>query len=164
MKKLILIRHANSENSSETGKDIDRKLTSEGMKNASLVGKYLKDEGVLPQAIISSNAQRALLTAELVASQLEFPIENVMIEGNLYEVSVRGFYDFLSRQNDNLDTLLVIGHNPAITYVADYLCNQEVNGMSPASVVQINFQVQSWSDLIKGEGEFINYYDLPSNY
>jgi len=48
MKKLFLIRHAQAEKFSESSKDIDRKLTSEGMKIASLLGKYLMDEGIKP--------------------------------------------------------------------------------------------------------------------
>lgn len=162
MKKLLLIRHAQTENSSESGRDIDRKLTSEGMKKASLVGKHLKDEGIKPQAIIASSAQRALLTAELVALQLDFPMEDIQVAKDLYQVSVRGFFNYLSRLNKAFETIIIIGHNPAITYLADYLCEQELGTMSPASVVQINFSIASWSDLLKGQGEFINYYDLPS--
>ncbi len=164
MKKLILVRHAHTENSSDTGKDIDRKLTSEGMKNASLVGKYLKDEDIKPQALVCSNAQRALLTAELVASQLKFELDNIEVIEDLYEISVRGFFDLLSRMDNSWQTLLIVAHNPAITYLADYLCDHEINGMSPASIVQINFEIDSWSGLVKGQGEFIGYYDFPSNY
>ena len=134
------------------------------MKNASLIGKYLKDEGVTPQAIITSCAQRAQLTAELVATQLEYPIDNITVSEDLYEVSVRGFINFLTQQPDSYSTLFIVGHNPAITYSADYLSDQEVNGMSPASFVQINFEIDSWQELIKGQGEFINYYDLPDGY
>lgn len=164
MKKLFLIRHAHTENSSETGQDIDRKLTSEGMKNASLIGKYLKEEGVTPQAIVTSPAQRAQLTAELVATQLEYPIDKVVVSEDLYEVSVRGFINFLTQQPNHRNTLFIVGHNPAITYTADYLSDQEINGMSPASFVQINFEIDSWNELVKGQGEFINYYDLPDGY
>jgi len=161
MKKLFLVRHSNTEKYSETNRDIDRKLTSEGMKIASLLGKYLKDEGVIPDAIISSSAQRAQLTAELAATQLGFDIDNLQIVESLYEASIRGFVEFLKNLYQSYNTVLVVGHNPTITYVADFLSNVEISGMSPGAVVQINFELDSWGLLDKGLGQFINYYDLP---
>ena len=143
MKKLLLIRHAHAEKFSESNKDIDRKLTSEGMKVASLLGKYLKDEGIEPDLIISSFAQRAQLTSELVATQVDFEIEDIQCLDGLYEASVRGFVDFLSQLDNNSNVVFIVGHNPAITYAADYLCDSEVSGMSSGAVVQINFKFQT---------------------
>jgi len=161
MKKLFLIRHAQAEKYSESDQDIDRKLTSEGMKIASLLGKYLMDEGIKPDVIISSMAQRAQLTAELVASQVGYDLADIKCVEGLYEASVRGFVDLLSQLDDGNNLVFTVGHNPTITYVADYLCDTEVNGMSPGAVIQINFVQDSWSAISKGLGEFINYYDLP---
>ncbi len=161
MKNLLLIRHAQAEKFSETNKDIDRKLTSEGMKIASLLGKYLKDEGINPDMIISSMAQRSQLTAELVASQLDYELDDIQCVEGLYEASVRELVNLLSQLDNGNSVVLIIGHNPAVTYAADYLCDAEVSGMSPGAVVQINFAIESWADLSKGLGEFINYYDLP---
>jgi phosphohistidine phosphatase len=131
------------------------------MKVASLLGKYLKDEGVIADALICSNAQRAQLTAELLANQLEFNIDQIQINERLYEASIREFVDFLSKLYNNYNSVLIVGHNPTITHVADFLSNTEINGMSPGAVVQINFDVESWDLISKGLGEFINYYDIP---
>jgi len=162
MKKLILIRHAHTENSSDSGKDVDRKLTSEGMKNASLLGKYLKDEDIQIHALISSGAARAQLTAELISGPLGYDLEQIIVEDTLYEISVRGLFDYICRLEERWQTVVIIGHNPTLSYMADYLSDQVVHGMSPASLVQINFEVDSWTALTKGQGEFIEYYDLPT--
>jgi len=162
MKKLFLIRHAQAEKFSESSKDIDRKLTSEGMKIASLLGKYLKDEGIKPDVIICSTAQRAQLTAELIASQVEYELDDIQCVDDLYEASVREFVGFLNQLGNVHKVVFIIGHNPAVTYAADYLCDGEVSGMSPGAVVQINFDTESWSGLSKGLGEYINYYDILS--
>ena len=160
MKKLYLIRHSYAEKYSESNLDIDRKLTAEGMKIASLLGKYLQEEGVTPDTIISSNAQRALLTSEIVATQLDYALERLQTEANLYEASVREFVDFLCNLSDKDDTVLIIGHNPVITYVADFLCEAELSGMAPGAVVQINFELDSWKYLDKNLGELMYYYDI----
>lgn len=162
MKKLLLIRHAHAENSSDTGKDIDRKLTSEGMKNASLLGKYIKEEEITIDALITSNASRAQLTAELISGPLGYDLNQITVVADLYEISVRGLFDFICRLSNERSTVAIVGHNPTLSYMADYLSDQVVHGMSPASLVQINFEVDSWTALTKGQGAFIGYYDLPT--
>ena len=165
MKNLFLIRHAHAEKFSESSRDIDRKLTSEGMKVASLVGKYLSDEGVVPDVVICSPAERAQMTAELVATQLGHSLNDIQVVDGLYEASVREFVEYLSSLSQKYQTVLIIGHNPAITYTADYLCETEINGMIPGSVVHINFPENSWAELSnKASGEFINYYDVLTDH
>lgn len=161
MKNLFLIRHAHAEKFSESSRDIDRKLTSEGMKVASLLGKYLNDEGVSPDVVICSPAERAQMTAELVANQLNYPLNDIQIVDLLYQASVREFVEYLSNLSQKYLTVLVIGHNPTVTYTADYLCETEINGMIPGSVVHINFSNNLWTELSnKASGEFVNYYDV----
>ncbi len=128
---------------------------------ASLLGKYLSDEGTVPDVIVTSPAERARMTAELVAHQLDYALTEIQSVEGLYQASVREFIGYLGNLNQQHKTILVVGHNPAITYAADYLCPSEIGGMSPGSVVHINFAGAAWSDLsVKGSGEFINYYDV----
>jgi phosphohistidine phosphatase len=165
MKNLFLIRHAHAEKFSESNHDIDRKLTSEGMKVASLLGKYLSDEGVVPDVVICSPAERARMTAELVATQLGQSLNDIQVVDGLYEASVREFVEYLTGLSQKYQTVLVIGHNPAITYTADYLCETEINGMIPGSVVHISFAKKLWNELSnKASGEFINYYDVLTDH
>lgn len=165
MKNLFLIRHAHAEKFSESNRDIDRKLTSEGMKVASLLGKYLSDEGVVPDVVICSPAERAQMTAELVATQLGHSLNDIQVVDGLYEASVREFVEYLTSLSQKYQTVLVIGHNPAITYTADYLCDTEINGMIPGSVVHISIAKKSWNELSnKASGEFVNYYDVLTDH
>jgi len=159
MKNLFLIRHAHAEKFSETNLDIDRKLTSQGMKVASLLGKYLHDEGVEPDVIICSPAERAKMTAELVAAQLKYDLSEIQDVENLYEASVREFVTYISKLNSKHKVVLIIGHNPTISYSADYLSDKEIGAMSPGSVVHINFQQANWDEVTKDSGEFINFYE-----
>lgn len=159
MKNLFLIRHAHTEKFSESNLDIDRKLTSEGMKIASLLGKYLHDEGIVSDVIVCSPAERARMTAELVATQIGYDLNEIQCVDYLYEASVREFVDYLTKLNDKHKAVLVIGHNPTISYTADYLCDKEIGAMSPGSVVHVSFPIDSWGGLNKGGGEFINFYD-----
>ncbi len=162
MKKLLLVRHAHTQDQSDSGRDIDRKLTAEGMKNASLLGIYLKNEGVFPQLIYSSPASRAQVTAELIATQLEHPIESIKMMDELYETGARGFLNLLQELPDGRDCVAIVGHNPTISHIADYLCQQDIKTMIPASLVHLNFNLKSWQLLEKETAELIAYYDLPT--
>jgi phosphohistidine phosphatase len=165
MKNLFLIRHAQAEKFSETNLDIDRKLTSEGMRVASLLGKYLHDEGVVPDAIVCSPAERARMTAELVAGQVGYGLSEIQIVEGLYQASVRELVDFLSNFSQKFKTVMLVGHNPTLTYTADYLCEEEISGMNPGSVIHIAISAETWTELsVKGGGDFINYYDVLSEH
>ncbi len=165
MKNLFLIRHAHAEKFSESGRDFDRKLTSEGMKVASLLGKYLSNEGIKPDVVICSPSERTQMTAELVATQVQYSINDIQVVDSLYQASVREFIEYLSSLSQRYLSVLVIGHNPAITYAADYLCEKEINGMIPGSVVHISFLQESWMELSnKASGEFVNYYDILTDH
>jgi len=165
MKNLFLIRHAQTEKFSETNLDIHRKLTSEGMKVASLLGKYLKDEGVNPDAIVCSPAERARMTAELVAGQVGYALNEIQTVDGLYQASVRELVEYMCNFNQKYKTVILVGHNPTLCYTADYLCQEEISGMSPGSVIHVDFPIDSWADLsVKGSGDFINYYDVFSDH
>lgn len=159
VRKLFLIRHAQAEPVSNVPTDFDRRLTASGIRNAYLIGQYLKEEGVKPDSVISSTAVRAKLTAETIANQLEFDMEQIVHVKTIYEASVRELFELVCKLDNHLQVVFVVGHNPAITFLADYLANAALPGMKAASVAQINFQANKWSLLTKSSGEFINYYD-----
>src|SRR5438105_3311625 len=68
--KIIFVRHAHADWPAWNGADRDRPLTPKGRKQASLLGKFLRNAGVTPDAIFSSPLPRASQTAEIVAGCL----------------------------------------------------------------------------------------------
>ncbi|KAI3425855.1 hypothetical protein D9Q98_007829 [Chlorella vulgaris] len=64
IRRLVLMRHADSEASS--GRDHDREITLQGAQEARLVGEQLRATGWLPQVVICSNAQRTRQTLDVL--------------------------------------------------------------------------------------------------
>ena len=68
MKTIFLIRHAKSSWDNQLIKDHQRPLNKRGLSDAPIMGERLKKEYPPPEKIISSSAQRAKETAEIIKS------------------------------------------------------------------------------------------------
>src|SRR5688500_18990110 len=75
MKTLLMLRHAKAEPPDEGMSDRDRPLAPRGEKEAPQLGYWLRDQELMPAAILASSAARAKATAELVAAACAFPGE-----------------------------------------------------------------------------------------
>ena len=69
MKTLLILRHAKSSWQNNDLSDHDRPLNPRGQRDAPDVGKRLRNEGLIPDAVLSSTAKRARQTAEAVAEE-----------------------------------------------------------------------------------------------
>jgi phosphohistidine phosphatase len=71
-RELLLLRHAKSDWETGALDDFDRPLAKRGRKEAPGVGEWLLREGLVPDLVISSPAERAKETASLVCDAMDF--------------------------------------------------------------------------------------------
>ena len=157
-KTLYLIRHAKAQQQSIDNTDFSRELADRGLRDASLVGSYFKQNGYSVDMFISSPAARALATAELMAQQLDYRLESIHTNEELYMASVRTFLQVVNQLKDVWESVAITSHDPAVTYLGEYLSNAEVGHMPTGSVMVINFDTDSWAEVSKDTGslkEFI---------
>ena len=69
--ELYILRHGIAEDGSNSGRDEDRELTSEGRKKLKEVLKTVGRAGVSPTLILTSPYARAVQTAQLAAEELK---------------------------------------------------------------------------------------------
>lgn len=153
MKKLILLRHAKSDWSIPGQKDFDRTLNTRGLRVAPKMGNKFVEMETHLDAIISSPAERAKLTAQLVSEQLNFETEQVELDDEIYEASIRTLLQVVNNLDDEYTSVMLVGHNPSFTYLAEYLTNDEIGDMPTCSAVAINFPTNSWMEVSQGLGE-----------
>lgn len=72
MVRIYLVRHGDAVPEEDAGSDRDRWLSARGREAARVLGRLLRDQGVAPDAILSSPLPRAVQTAELLATSLDF--------------------------------------------------------------------------------------------
>jgi phosphohistidine phosphatase len=154
---LYLVRHAQSAEKQVNQNDFGRELTSTGVKQALLIGNYLLQQQIMPDVIMTSTAERARMTASVIADALKTDPEKINLQEDLYEASTRTFFQFVTQLEDHLQHVVCVAHNPVVTYLAEYLTGAEVGDMVPAGMAMIKFNIQSWKEVSQGNGELENY-------
>ena len=155
--KLYLIRHAKAEQVEIGVKDKDRQLSTKGMQQATMVGAHLNEMGVKPSMIITSPALRTQTTSEIIASRLSYDVNKIHTNEELYLASVRIFLQIINQLKDEWESVIVIGHNPSITYLAEYVADAEIGSMETGSVAEVEFDLKSWSMVSQLIGDFKQY-------
>jgi len=154
---LYLLRHAQSADKQMSQRDSDRELTPEGVKQSILIGTFLFRQIIVPDIILSSTAERAKATAGLIADTVKVDLEKIQLHEDLYDASTRTFYQFLTQLEDQYQHIMCVAHNPAISYVAEYLTKSEIGDMPPAGIAIIKFNIHAWKEIGEGNGELMNY-------
>jgi phosphohistidine phosphatase len=157
---LYLLRHAQSAERQPGQTDFDRELTTKGIKQSVQVARYFLDQKTFPEIIHSSLAQRAKFTTDLITDALKYDPERIFFHEDLYEASTRTFFQFITSIDDNFHHVLCVGHNPAISYLAEYLTKAEISEMVPAGMSIIQFNIDSWKEVSEGNGLLIKYVEV----
>ena len=138
-------------------------LASEGIQAATKTGHHFKQEGIQPDIIITSPAVRALATATLIAEQLKYNTDQVHLNDELYEGSVRTLLQVVNRLKDDWNRVFIVTHNPSVSYLAEYITQAEVGSIVPGGYVHIRIPLDEWAKVSDSTGELIEYKD-PSTY
>jgi phosphohistidine phosphatase len=163
MKRLTLVRHAKSSWKDRTLDDSQRPLSRRGEQDAPKMGARLLARKARPSLIMSSPAARALATAKLIADTLGYPMEFLQVEPRLYLATPKEMLALIAGQEDSFSDLLLVGHNPGMTEVANRLVPElRLDNLPTAGVVAMDFQTRKWSELPATRGE-LAYYDYPKN-
>lgn len=119
--KLILMRHAKSDWSTNAASDFDRPLASRGRKDAPRMGRWLHENIPVPDKFISSPAQRTRETALCVAEAIGFPGEDIVWEHRVYDGSLHDLLDVIDAHAADANILLLVAHNPGLDSLLEYL-------------------------------------------
>lgn len=163
MKRLILFRHAKSSWKDERSKDVDRPLAGRGKRDAPRMGKRLKARRAAPELILASHAARALETAKLLAKELDYDTAGLEIDEKLYLASPEAILAVVARLDDELASVLLVGHNPGLTDLANRLVpDLALDNLPTSGVVAVDFSASSWREAANAPTK-LAYYDYPSN-
>ena len=117
MKRLFLLRHAKSSWDDPELDDHERPLAPRGRRAAKLLAGYLSRERVAPALVLCSAARRTRETLERIAPALGEDVR-VEIERELYAASERRLLERLRSVGEDVDSVMLIGHNPGVEQLA----------------------------------------------
>lgn len=146
-KTLYLVRHAKAEDRAIFQRDHDRDLVSEGIMAAARVGRHLANLGVKPDCLISSSANRAKDTGKVMAEQLQFDPDAMILEPKLFDGGPKAYMAAINEVDRHCQSVMLFGHNPDISYFAEFLTHADVGSMSKGAVAIIEFEGLEWAEI-----------------
>lgn len=145
MKTLLILRHAKSSWGDEELDDHERPLSKRGKRDAPLIGRLLRDQGLLPDLIVSSTAKRAHRTAKLVAESSAYGGE-IWLTQELYAAPAATILEVIRTLPNHAQCILVVGHNPGLEELLEILTGETIT-LVTASLACLNLPIESWEDL-----------------
>lgn len=162
MRELILIRHAKSDWSNPLLDDFERPLNKRGSKNAPFMAKILKKEIQKPDLIISSPSFRTKLTLEYFLKVFEYKGE-VIFEKSIYEAPFENLLKVIKNIDDKYKTIFLIGHNPGLNDLANFLLGSFEDNIATSGVLKIDFDTNSWKNISKDNSKLI-FFKYPKMF
>lgn len=164
MKILGLFRHAKSDWDDPRARDFDRPLNRRGKKGAAVMGRHIRHYGQRWDRILASPAVRSAETIE-VATQGTGNNLPINWDRRVYLASSATLLDLLREQDDSLNSVLMVGHNPGLEDLIFDLVPDD--GSSPlrdiveqkfptAAFAVMHLPVDRWADLAENSAALVH--------
>jgi len=158
MKQLLLIRHAKSSWEDTSLPDLDRPLNKRGKKEASSLGKLLKEKQIIPQLLVSSPAKRAKKTAIKIARELDYKKRNIQTSDYIYSERIPDIIHFIHSIPKTQNKVFIVGHSPCLLLLANHLVGSQCNHLKTCGFILIEFKIKSWTEVAENTGKIITLF------
>jgi|TARA_R110002020_G_scaffold4110_4_gene18309 phosphohistidine phosphatase len=150
MKTLYMARHAKSSWKHDVI-DHQRPLKGRGKRDGKLVSEYVAKNYSAPEKMISSDATRALTTANYFKKTFGVSDDDFSTDHTLYDFSGQNVMEVIKGLDNALNCVMIVGHNHAFTSIANMLGNQYIDNLPTCGFVIIEFDVEAWQDISTGK-------------
>ncbi|MGX1502824.1 UNVERIFIED_CONTAM: phosphohistidine phosphatase [Streptomyces graminofaciens] len=162
-RRIVLLRHAKADWPQVS--DHERPLAERGRKDAPVAGRRLAETGIDFDLALCSTAVRTRETWKLAVHELPHRPKTVY-EERLYEASLGDLLALLTETPDDVNDLLVIGHNPGMHALADALAGStEGDALArmtrdgfPTSAFAVVSVIGPWKSVEHGVGKLLDYW------
>jgi phosphohistidine phosphatase len=158
MKRLTLIRHCKSVAADPWQRDFERPLSARGRRDAGLVGVHLTawPEGK-PDRVVVSAALRTRETAAALAEAGAWPKGCEIFEDRIYEAPLEALQTVLAEQPDGAGHVVMVGHNPGMELMLEWLCPRELRPVVTGAVISMELAADSWGEVPSGCGRLLRF-------
>lgn len=147
MKTLYIVRHGKSSWEHADLRDHDRPLLPKGEKRTRKIAKFLFDRKTQIDRLFSSSAVRAHATALIIAEKLKYPESNIFVDEKMYHGGTDYLMDVLYGLNNQLNSVMLFGHNPTFTSLANKFLDKKIEWLPTSGIVCLKFNVDKWEDI-----------------
>ncbi|RYB96661.1 histidine phosphatase family protein [Nocardioides glacieisoli] len=158
-RRLVVMRHSKAQSTAPS--DHERALAARGVDDAAAAGRWLAEQGITPDVVLVSDALRTRQTWAQVAGGAGWDEDVAEFSELLYAAGSDSAFDLLRETDADATTLVVIGHNPTMAFVAELIDDGEGDGDAITDLVTRGFPTSAlavfavdgpWSDLGPGTG------------
>jgi phosphohistidine phosphatase len=168
MRRLLLLRHAKTENDAPSGRDQDRRLDDRGRADAAEIGRWIGAHPPAPDGVLVSTAVRAHQTWEIAWTAMKDLIAAPSVEllPELYGADPPQLLQIIrAASGTDPQRLLIIGHNPGMHELAlDLTGSGDAAGrralaenMPTAGLAIFEFAIDDWADLSFRGGRLVQF-------
>jgi len=125
-RELLILRHAKSAWDTDAPSDFERPLAKRGRRDAPRVGRFLMDQGLVPDYVVSSPAERAKQTVIAVCEQMDIEQEEINWDSRIYHASSGSLLSVLNGCPPYARRVMIAGHNPGLEILLRNLCGDKV--------------------------------------
>jgi len=148
-RELMLLRHAKSDWPVDVD-DIDRPITDPGKRGIQRLGVWLAQQSMQPDFVVSSPAERAWTTTEKTIKAMGRGIDEVARDERIYNADLASLLAVLSDVPDTAERTLLVGHNPGMEDLIDYLDHVGTGERVPTGTLTRLTMPDDWSSLGSG--------------
>jgi phosphohistidine phosphatase len=163
LKELLLIRHAKSRRDDPSLSDRDRSLDARGKRDAQFMGSLLRFQGREPDRIVSSPARRAHKTARLIAREVRYDKDAIVMADGLYLGGAKAIVTLVQALDDRDKRVYLVGHNPDLSEAASRLTGEDLGEMPTCGVISMEFPVDRWAYVMEGAGR-LKFFEYPKRH
>lgn len=153
MRSLTLLRHAEASFGDGTTGDSDRPLNDRGRQVAHAIGRHLAAKAARFDRILASPARRVVETLQGLAEG-GWQAGRIEFEPAIYEASASELMGLVRSTSDEIERLMLVGHNPAIGMLALQLAGDDESplrsrlgdGYPAGALAAIMLDVESWRE------------------
>jgi phosphohistidine phosphatase len=168
MRRLMLLRHAKTENDAPSGRDQDRRLDKRGRNDAAEIGGWIGRHPPFPDSVLVSPAVRAHQTWDIVWEAIKDLGREPQVEllPELYGADPSQLLETIRTASaTDPKRLMVVGHNPGMHELALALAGSGddagrkalADNLPTSGLAVFDFAVDSWEDVAFRRGRLVQF-------
>ena len=168
MRRLMLLRHAKTENDAPSGRDLDRRLDNRGRQDAADIGGWIGRHPPFPDSVLVSHAIRAHQTWEIAWEAMKDlgPEPLVELVPELYGADPAQLLQIIRAESEaDPHRLMLVGHNPGMHELALALAGSGdaagrkalADNLPTSGLAVFDFAVDDWADVAFRQGKLVQF-------
>jgi phosphohistidine phosphatase len=151
--RLLVLRHGKARDAPPGGDDVERPLSASGRAAAATLGPVVRQ--LAPELVLCSVAVRTRQTLDA----LDLEDVDVAYEPGLYGAEVEQILDHVREVDDDVATVLLVGHNPGVhQLVLELTAGERVPQFRPATLAVLDVDAARWWEVGPGSGTLVSLH------